>query len=96
MRSELFNSSETPRPVVALKAGQAVRELVTATRKFDLADSTALRALIGLGTGLTPSGDDLLGRLPGGIVVHDSGEKRARPIHRQPGQKDSPSIRADE
>jgi len=57
---ELFHSSETPRPVVTLKAGQAVGELVTATRKFDLADSTALRALIGLGSGLTPSGDDLL------------------------------------
>ena len=76
---ELFHSSETPRPVVTLKAGQAVGELVTATRKFDLADSTALRALIGLGSGLTPSGDDLLtGYLAGLWCTMRGKSKRAR------------------
>jgi hypothetical protein len=45
---------------ISSKAGQAMRGLVNATRHFDLAGTTAVEALIGLGTGLTPSGDDLL------------------------------------
>ncbi len=45
---------------VARKAGEALQELVGATRRYDLAGSLALQALIGLGPGLTPSGDDLL------------------------------------
>jgi hypothetical protein len=49
------------RQSVAERAGDALRGLVEATRQDDLprADSS-VRALIGLGSGLTPSGDDLL------------------------------------
>jgi hypothetical protein len=45
---------------ISSKAGQGMRELVNATRDFDLDGITAVKTLIGLGPGLTPSGDDLL------------------------------------
>ena len=57
---EFFRSNEGVRVIVADKAGQAVRRLVQATRCYDLAAIPAAQELIGLGTGLTPSGDDLL------------------------------------
>lgn len=56
----LFHSSASTQTAIAHKAGETLRDLITATQRFDLADSSALRALIGLGSGLTPSGDDLL------------------------------------
>lgn len=56
----LFRSDETSRPVVSRKAGEAMRGLFAATRQFDLTTASSLNALIGLGSGLTPSGDDLL------------------------------------
>ena len=45
---------------ISSKAGQAMRGLVNSTGHFDLAGAAAVEALIGLGSGLTPSGDDLL------------------------------------
>ena len=57
---DLFHSGGTTRSGVSRKTSEALRELVAATRRFDLADASAVRALIGLGFGLTPSGDDLL------------------------------------
>lgn len=54
---ELFHKSA--RAGVPRKAGEAVRELLHATRRHDL-NASAVEALIGLGSGLTPSGDDLL------------------------------------
>src|SRR3990172_3251387 len=45
---------------VSRKAVEAMRELVTATRRYELTDNSAVKSLIGLGSGLTPSGDDLL------------------------------------
>lgn len=57
---EIFHSSESARGVVLRKAGEAMRSLVRATQKYEFTDTTAIRALIGLGPGLTPSGDDLL------------------------------------
>jgi hypothetical protein len=44
---------------VSRKAGEAVRALLNATRTYD-AHPSAIEMLIGLGSGLTPSGDDLL------------------------------------
>ena len=40
--------------------GQALRRLLLATRKHGRAATDAARALLGLGNGLTPTGDDLL------------------------------------
>jgi hypothetical protein len=56
----LLRSDETVRVGAPRKAGEAMQGLVDATRQCDLADVSPLRALIGLGVGLTPSGDDLL------------------------------------
>jgi hypothetical protein len=57
---DLFRVSESTSAHVSRKAGEALRDLVDATRRYELTDTTAVRALIGLGPGLTPSGDDLL------------------------------------
>ena len=43
-----------------LRAGAAMRGLLDATRRTDPAAPASVRPLIGLGSGLTPSGDDLL------------------------------------
>ena len=57
---DLFLSDETIRAGVPRKAGEAIRELFAATQRFDLTATSHLDKLIGLGAGLTPSGDDLL------------------------------------
>jgi len=58
---DLFRSDANLRAGVPRKTGESLRGLLEATRQFDLtAASPALGALIGLGSGLTPSGDDLL------------------------------------
>ena len=51
---DLFRSDET------IRAGAAMRGLLDATRRTDPAAPASVRPLIGLGSGLTPSGDDLL------------------------------------
>jgi len=56
----LFRSDETIRAGIPRKANEAMRNLLEATQQYDLTDSSPIRALIGLGSGLTPSGDDLL------------------------------------
>lgn len=55
---ELFH--EPARTGVSRKTAEAMRGLVDATRRYDLTNTSAVQALIGLGSGLTPSGDDLL------------------------------------
>ena len=57
---DLFRSDETIKAGISRKAGEAMRGLFTSTRQFDLTFASSLNALIGLGSGLTPSGDDLL------------------------------------
>ena len=57
---DLFSSDKIIRAGVPCKAGEAMRGLFDATRRFDLTATSFARLLIGLGTGLTPSGDDLL------------------------------------
>ena len=56
----LFNPDEIAQSVISRRAGEAIRALVDATRQRNLDDISMLNTLIGLGTGLTPSGDDLL------------------------------------
>lgn len=50
---------ESAREGVPQRAGQAIRDLLSAGQLYTLKPS-AVEALIGLGSGLTPSGDDLL------------------------------------
>ncbi len=57
---DLFRSDATIKAGVSRKAGEAMRGLFAATQQFDLTAASYLDKLIGLGTGLTPSGDDLL------------------------------------
>jgi hypothetical protein len=56
----LLRSDVTIQSSVLSKAGKAIRELVMATRRLDPISTSAIEALTGLGSGLTPSGDDLL------------------------------------
>jgi hypothetical protein len=57
---DLFRPDKTARTRVSFTAGKVMRALVDATQRFDLAGISAVQTLIGLGSGLTPSGDDLL------------------------------------
>ena len=57
---DLFRLGESARTGVSRKAGEAMRDLIYATRRYELTDTSAVKSLIGLGSGLTPSGDDLL------------------------------------
>ncbi len=58
---DFFRSHETLRAGVPRKAWESMQGLVRGTQQYDLTVASPLvRALIGLGSGLTPSGDDLL------------------------------------
>ena len=74
---DLFRSDETIRTGVPRKAGEAMRGLFAATRQFNLAATSSVNALIGLGAGLTPSGDDLLVGYLAGLwcTVRDRSER---------------------
>jgi hypothetical protein len=57
--------------------GAALRDLIAATRCCDLRSPSSISALIGLGVGLTPSGDDLLvGYLAGLWCTHRDQRER--------------------
>jgi len=56
----LLHSNESARAGVARKAGEAMSGLLNAARRYELINISAVNSLIGLGSGLTPSGDDLL------------------------------------
>ncbi|MBN2118278.1 MAG: DUF2877 domain-containing protein [Anaerolineales bacterium] len=69
---------KSAREGVAHRAGKAIRTLLSAARRYDLTDSSA-QSLIGLGSGLTPSGDDLLSGYLAGLWCIVQGEsKRAQ------------------
>jgi hypothetical protein len=57
---DLLRSDKSPQRIVSRKSGEALRALVNATRRYELTDPSPANSLIGLGPGLTPSGDDLL------------------------------------
>lgn len=57
---DLFRSDKNIQTGVSCKTGEAMRNLFAATRQLDLTAASHLDKLIGLGSGLTPSGDDLL------------------------------------
>lgn len=60
-------------------AEEAIRDLVEVTRKYDLTHSRAVGTPIGLGAGLTPSGDDfLVGYLAGLWCAVQSSSERVR------------------
>jgi hypothetical protein len=57
--AELFRPSSR-QSRTASRMGELTRSLVEATRLYKLTDKETLAGLIGLGSGLTPAGDDLL------------------------------------
>jgi hypothetical protein len=62
----LLDKAGSTQSAISRRAGEAIRLLIEATRNFRLDDLSALTQLIGLGTGLTPCGDDfLIGYLAG-------------------------------
>ncbi len=73
----LCRSDETARAGVPREAGKAMRDLVNATRRYDSTAPSPVSALIGLGAGLTPSGDDLLVGYLAGLwcTIQDKSER---------------------
>jgi hypothetical protein len=63
----LLGSASVTQAAILSKAGKATRELLHATQQFDLAGAAAAEGLFGLGSGLTPSGDDLLAGYMAGL-----------------------------
>jgi hypothetical protein len=56
----LLRSDGMAQTALSWHAGEAIRALINATCRYQLDNSSALTRLIGLGTGLTPCGDDFL------------------------------------
>jgi len=56
----LLDSDGIGQSAISRRVGEAIRTLIEATRSYKLDDLSALTRLIGLGTGLTPCGDDIL------------------------------------
>ncbi|MDP2975839.1 MAG: DUF2877 domain-containing protein, partial [Anaerolineales bacterium] len=60
LAGDLFRPDAALQMGASRKAGEALRKLVDVTRRYDLTATSVVGALIGLGPGLTPGGDDLL------------------------------------
>jgi hypothetical protein len=56
----LFHSDGGAQSSISRQAGKAICTLIENTRRYTLDDSFPLTSLIGLGNGLTPSGDDIM------------------------------------
>jgi hypothetical protein len=57
---DLFYPSSKKQSALVQRINESLHSILKATRQCNLADDNGIGALIGLGTGLTPSGDDLL------------------------------------
>jgi hypothetical protein len=74
----LLHSDGIAQTSISHGVGEIIRNLIEATRSHQLDDLSALTRLIGLGTGLTPCGDDLLVGYLAGLwcTVRDFVERR--------------------
>jgi hypothetical protein len=74
----LLNTDGITHSAIFRRVGEAIRLLIEATRNFQLDDSSKFTQLIGLGTGLTPFGDDILVGYLAGLwcTVRDFVERR--------------------
>jgi hypothetical protein len=77
LAEDFFRSDESEGASVSHNAGKAMRELLQAARRYEVPNREAVSALIGLGPGLTPSGDDLLVGYMAGLwsTVHNRNER---------------------
>jgi len=57
---DLFRRGASGQAGISRKVGEAIHNLLNTTRRYEMTDICAVDSLIGLGSGLTPSGDDLL------------------------------------
>lgn len=57
---DLFRLVEPSRKGISRRVGESMRGLLNTARQYDLTDPSPVASLIGLGSGLTPGGDDLL------------------------------------
>jgi hypothetical protein len=75
---DLLHPDRIALSAITRRMGEAIRNLIAATRSYQLDDLPALTRLIGLGTGLTPCGDDfLVGYLAGlWCTIRDFVERR--------------------
>ena len=74
---KLFRWDQLARAGVSRRVGEAMTDLLHVTRRYELTDTSAIHSLIGLGSGLTPSGDDLLVGYTAGLwcTVRDRRER---------------------
>jgi hypothetical protein len=74
----LLQSNKNGQSSISRRVGEAIQALVESTRSDKLDDLSALTRLVGLGSGLTPSGDDILVGYLAGLwcSVRDYSERR--------------------
>ena len=74
---DLFHLSKWGQAGLLHRVSEAIRGLLHATRHYELTDASAVHSLIGLGSGLTPSGDDILVGYMAGLwcTVQESSER---------------------
>ena len=76
---DLFHLSTLGQAGMLHRVGKAIRGLLNAARQYELTDASAVHSLIGLGPGLTPSGDDILvGYMAGLWCTVDGSSERAQ------------------
>jgi hypothetical protein len=70
---------ESERTGISRRVGEALLDLLNATQQYELTSDSSIKSLIGLGPGLTPSGDDLLVGYMAGLWCTMTGRReRAR------------------
>ena len=85
---DLFNTRVSTEPGLSPKLIMAIRKLVDATQNLDLElATTASTSLIGLGVGLTPSGDDFLVGFLAGLWCQLNREKDFSSFREQLGKR---------
>ena len=74
---DLFHLSTLGQAGLLHRVNEAIRGLLHATRQYELTDASTVHSLIGLGSGLTPSGDDILVGYMAGLwcTVQESSER---------------------
>lgn len=58
--AELWHAGDSAQSTIRNRVGELIRELIEAVRNLDASVGKIVARLIGLGSGLTPSGDDFL------------------------------------
>jgi hypothetical protein len=73
---DLLHSPPKKQSALSQQIHKALHDILKATREYSFADDHAIGTLIGLGIGLTPSGDDLLVGYIAGLYCAANGEEK--------------------